>query len=318
MSSAKIAPALTALCAASFFLLPAPPAVAGDGGKTSVWKVSGGKGDATLYLAGSVHMLGDDDHPLPEAFESAYRASEGLVLEVTTAGNPAADAAAFEKGMYGPDGRIENDLSAAAYKKLRKFLEGAGLPPGAMDGFRPWMAAMTISLTEIMKLGYRPELGVDSYFEGKAIEDGKPVEGLETSEFQIGLFAKLDRELQEQMLVATLDEVADIETEFPSLVKAWREGDDETLRRLIFESMAEAPEFRAEVLDKRNLRWMGSLEKILGGERDVMVVVGAGHLVGEKGLVRLLRDRGYRVERWLPQPAKKPGGDRPRFIPVGV
>lgn len=316
---------LFALGFASFCLSLLPVAAAPAGGGTSVWTAQGKGGGATLYLAGSIHLLAEEDHPLPAAFGQAYQSSDRLVLEVKSAGGPEADVAAFEQGMYGNGGgSIADDLSAETYKKLKGFLAEAGLPTAAMDGFRPWMAAMTLSLTEIMKLGCRPDLGVDSFFEGKALEDRKPVTGLETTEFQIGLFAKLDKEIQEQMLLSTIEDMAEIETEFPRMVKAWREGDDKTLRKLMVESMADMPEFRAEILDKRNRRWIKDLVKMLNGDENVMVVVGAGHLVGKRGVVQLLRKRGYKVERLLspardkPKPAEPKSEKPPRFIPVSA
>ena len=292
---------------------------AGLSGKTSVWKVHAEEGRATVYLAGSVHLLGEDDHPLPKAFEGAYAATAGLVLEVVSNEDPEIQTRALREGMHGEGGGIQDDISPESYQKLREFLTGRRLPAAAMDRFKPWLAAMTISLTEITKLGYRAELGVDSFFEGRAIRDGKPIEGLETAAFQIGLFSKLDKKLQEQMLVATLEDMGAIEKDYPRLVKAWREGDDPKLERILRDSMGDVPEFRDEILDKRNQRWVGRLEEMLAGERDLMVVVGAGHLVGDAGVVELLRAKGYQVERLATQPAKKPRKGNPpgkRLIPV--
>ena len=86
-------------------------------------------------------------------------------MEIATNEDPESDTLALEKGMYGKGRKISDDLSPEMYAELGKYLEGAGLPPTAMDGFRPWMAGMTISITEIMKMGGRPELGVDTFFE---------------------------------------------------------------------------------------------------------------------------------------------------------
>ena len=187
-------------------------------GTTSLWKVTAEGSDRTIYLGGSIHILSEDDHPLPSAFESAYRASE-LVLEIATSKEPGSDTIALEKGMYGNKGKISDDLSPEMYKKLGTYLKGAGLPESALDGFRPWMASMTISITEIMKLGGRPDLGVDTFFESKAVEDKKAISALETTEFQIGLFTKLSKEDQEKMLDSTLKEVASIEKIFLEWLK---------------------------------------------------------------------------------------------------
>ena len=290
-------------------------------GTTSLWKVTAEGSDRTIYLGGSIHILSEDDHPLPSAFESAYRASDELVLEIATSKEPGSDTIALEKGMYGNKGKISDDLSPEMYKKLGTYLKGAGLPESALDGFRPWMASMTISITEIMKLGGRPDLGVDTFFESKAVEDKKAISALETTEFQIGLFTKLSKEDQEKMLDSTLKEVASIEKDFPRMVKAWRQGDDKTIEKIIDESMIGSPEFRKELLDKRNQNWAVKINEFMKGDRDKMVIVGAAHLVGDKGLVKLLRESGLKVKRWKSKKDKDPEKEdkkEPRFIPVSL
>ena len=181
------------------------------------------------------------------------------------------------------------------------------------------MAGMTISITEIMKMGGRPELGVDTFFEERAVKDGKTVRGLETTEFQIGLFAKLNKEEQEKMLGSTLKDMANVETDFPKMVKAWREGDDVTLEKMINDSMSGSPQFRKELLDNRNENWVKKINEYMKGDKDIMVIVGAAHLVGEKGLIQLLKGSGIRVERWSTEKnnnKKKPPKKKSRFIPV--
>jgi len=286
---------------------------------TSLWKVTGDDSGPSIYLAGSIHILSEDDHPLHPAFEAAYRAVDDLVLEIATNEDPESDTLALEKGMYGKGRKISDDLSPEMYAELGKYLEGAGLPPTAMDGFRPWMASMTISITEIMKMGGRPELGVDTFFEERAVKDGKTVRGLETTEFQIGLFAKLNKEEQEKMLGSTLKDMANVETDFPKMVKAWREGDDVTLEKMINDSMSGSPQFRKELLDNRNENWVKKINEYMKGDKDIMVIVGAAHLVGEKGLIQLLKGSGIRVERWSTEKnnnKKKPPKKKSRFIPV--
>ena len=285
---------------------------------TSLWKVTEGDSGPSIYLAGSIHILSEDDHPLHPAFEAAYRAVDDLVLEIATNEDPGSDTLALEKGMYGKGRKISDDLSPQMYAELGKYLKGVGLPPTAMDGFRPWMASMTISITEIMKMGGRPELGVDTFFEERAVKDGKTVRGLETTEFQIGLFAKLDKEEQEKMLGSTLKDMATVETDFPKMVKAWRQGDDATVEQMIDDSMSGSPQFRKELLDNRNENWAKKIKEYIKGDKDIMVIVGAAHLVGEKGLIELLKVSGLRVERWSEKKdkEKKPSNKKTRFIPI--
>ena len=288
---------------------------------TSLWKVTGDGSGPSIYLAGSIHILSEDDHPLHPAFEAAYRATDDLVLEIATNDDPGSDTLALEKGMYGKGRKISDDLSPEMYAELGKYLKGVGLPTTAMDGFRPWMAGMTISITEIMKMGGRPELGVDTFFEERAVKDGKTVRGLETTEFQIDLFAKLNKDEQEKMLGSTLKDMASVETDFPKMVKAWREGDDATVEMMIDDSMSGTPQFRKALLDNRNENWAKKINEYLKGDNDIMVIVGAAHLVGEKGLIKLLKGSGLRVERWNAEnknKKKKPSKKKARFIPVSI
>ena len=78
------------------------------------------------------------------------------------------------------------------------------------------------------------------------------------------------------------------------------------VEEIINESMVGSPNFREELLDKRNVNWAKKINSFMKGDRDKMVIVGAAHLVGEKGLVKLLRDAGLKVQRWNAQKKKTP------------
>jgi uncharacterized protein YbaP (TraB family) len=187
-----------------------------------------------------------------------------------------------------------------------------------MDGFRPWLAAMTLSITEMMKLGARPDLGVDNYFEAKAIRDRKPVRGLETVDFQVGIFAGLEKAMQEKMLLSTLRDMASLEEDFPRMVAAWRSGDEEAIGKIVLESMKTVPELRRNVLDRRNQRWVKQISAFMKEDKTFMVVVGTGHMAGKKGLLKLLERRGFRVERWQGEKPERQEKQKKRFIPVAL
>ena len=121
------------------------------------------------------------------------------------------------------------------------------------------------------------------------------------------------------MLGSTLKDMASVETDFPKMVKAWREGDDATVEMMIDDSMSGTPQFRKALLDNRNENWAKKITEYLKGDKDIMVIVGAAHLVGEKGLIKLLKGSGLRVERWNAEnKKKKPSKKKSRFIPVSI
>jgi hypothetical protein len=81
------------------------------------------------------------------------------------------------------------------------------------------------------------------------------------------------------------------------MVAAWRAGDERGLERSLEEDFGDYPELAERLIYERNSRWASQVEGMLGGDEDVLLVVGAMHLVGERGLPALLAKRGLSVKR---------------------
>lgn len=256
-------------------------------------------GGRTLYLAGSIHLLRESDYPLAAAYEEAYRDSGEIVLEILNSDQDSGEAqrAMMGKGML-PEGEFLRDtISSEHYEVLRQHVRKNGLDVEVFDRMRPWLAAMTLAVLEYSKLGALPEHGMDRHFERRARRDGKPAFALETIEQQLGLLSGLSDTESREMLEQTLDEIEDLEGAARRLMNAWKAGDARRLEKLILKDAGRYPGLMEKLLFERNARWMEPLEKLLGGDRNVMVIVGAGHLVGEKGLVQMLEAEGYDVEK---------------------
>ena len=120
------------------------------------------------------------------------------------------------------------------------------------------------------------------------------------SEGNYRIFADLEKAMQEEMLLSTLREMATIEEDFPKMVEAWRSGDEEALGAIILDSMKTFPELRKDVLDRRNQRWVKQISAFIKEDKTFMVVVGAGHMVGKRGLLRLFAgfDQAQRKDRF--------------------
>jgi len=174
---------------------------------SSVWQVK--SETATIFFAGSVPFLREQDQPLPPQFAQAYKASARVLFEVDPkeSKDEARSQDVIKMGMFTDGGSIRDALSKKAYNELGEFLASTGAPRVAMDQFRPWFAAIIISMTELIKQGARPDLGVGEVIEGWAVEDGKPVSGIEPLNVELELLKSLPKEAHEHMLNSTLDEV---------------------------------------------------------------------------------------------------------------
>jgi uncharacterized protein YbaP (TraB family) len=165
----------------------------------------------------------------------------------------------------------------------------------AFDGMKPWMVALSLTSLELMRAGYLGEQGIDSNLNARAKADGKHRRSLESIEFQVSLFADLSVEESVDFLRYSLDELDTVIPLVDELVAAWESGDAARLEELLVGGFEEHPELFLRLVTDRNRRWLPQVEALLDGDTDALVVVGALHLVGENGLVEMLREAGYEL-----------------------
>lgn len=175
--------------------------------------------------------------------------------------------------------------------------QGLGLDLRKLEPFKPWVVAIMLTALQLQKLGFDPKYGVDRHFFERAQAANKPVIGLETPESQFSVFDQMSPKQQELMLLQTLRDLELFETGVQRLLGAWNTGDEKLLEALILGGFKEHPELYQRVMLDRNRQWLPSLEGFLAQSEVHMVVVGAGHLVGQGNLIELLKQRGYIVEQ---------------------
>ena len=263
-----------------------------------LWKVSSENG-GVLYIQGSVHVLKAENHPLAPAIEAAYAESSELVLEVDMAEmtSPETQQLLLGKGMLQQPDTLKSVLDPETYLKLEAAAAEAGLPMLAIQQFKPWLASITLVMVKMQKMGLHPQYGLDTHFFTKAKSDGKPVIGLETVDFQINLFDNLANQNPNDFINRSLSDLDLMEKEIGQILDAWKTGDIASLEKLLLKSFAEYPELYGKFITARNIAWAEKLTKMLQEKKTVMVVVGAGHLPGEKGLINLLEQKGFAIEQ---------------------
>ena len=253
---------------------------------------------ASVYLLGSIHVAKSTLYPLRPAIETAFAQSDTLVLEVylTTLGQMAAGARLAAAGMYPAGDSLDRHLSPQLLKRLEGALSAAGNPLPTYRRMRPWFVALTLTLLELQRLGYAPEHGIDRYFQDRAT-GSKQILGLETVEDQISLFAGLSDRVQTLLLEETLVEMKDLDPMMQEAFRAWHDGDGAALDRALLESM-HRPEYRPlyqRMFLDRNAKMARGIDGYLKTSGTYFVVVGSGHLIGERGVVALLRAKHYQV-----------------------
>lgn len=244
-------------------------------------------------------MLSETDHPLPQAFATAYKKSASIFLETDIDALSAPEnAALMMKALMQPQGKtLASVLSPDTYEQLKRFLSTRGMAIDAFTSYTPTGVALTVSLMELQKLGLRPDLGVDQHFSNKAKKDGKRVNGLESPSEHISFLSDLGKGKEDEFILKTLKDIKQMPEAMTTLKSAWRSGDNKTLSMIaVNEIEKEFPKVYETLLTSRNNRWLVKIEKMLKTTETEFVLVGALHLAGEDGLLTQLKKRGYKIE----------------------
>ena len=265
--------------------------------KSLLWKVS--KDTNSIYLLGSIHYLRKENYPLKNAVLDAFEASKRLVLEIDLNATSAENArrVTLEKAVYRDGTSLPQNIGEDTYQLAAQRAAQLGIDMRLLNPMKAWFAALTLIAIKLQAIGLDPNLGVDRYLATEAKRRGKPTSGLETLEFQIGLLDQLSKKDQELMLRETVGELDLLDQNLNDIVRSWIDGDDALLAKLLLAGMMEYPEVHQKIIVERNRRWLPEIEKLLQQGNGAMVVVGAAHLVGQDGVIEMLRAKGYSVEQ---------------------
>jgi uncharacterized protein YbaP (TraB family) len=167
-----------------------------------------------------------------------------------------------------------------------------------MDVFRPWLAAITLSVMPLMKAGYDPKSGVDSVLRTMARAQSKPLMGFETMEQQMHMFADMPQQRQIDYLLFTLGNAQKDVNQLDVLVDAWAAGDTAKMETFLNgELFAQQPSLYQTLLVQRNRAFAAKIEQLLSGDGVTFVAVGAGHLVGPDSVQAALAKDGFQAVR---------------------
>lgn len=291
----KFLPLVLRLACLVVFLVHSFPLFAAS--EPAFWKVS--KGETTVYLMGSMHFGHEDFYPLPNEIDAAYRDSSVLVVEVDISSitPEMASKAIYQHGRLPLGQTLSQRLSPEVYQSLAQYSKEAKIPLAALERFQPWFVAVQLIEAEIRKTQLKQDLGIDLHF----IKLGqKPVEELETLEYQLSLFGDLSIAEQEKFLAQTLADMASSQSYLAAMAEAWQRGDTQRLNNALvkpFEENVDTKRLYRKIFTERNDKMTQAVVEYLANEMDAFFVVGVGHMLGEQGIVAQLKNRGLKVER---------------------
>lgn len=274
----------------------------------AMWKVTSENSDATLYLMGSIHAAKPDTFPLRDEITNAFEESDYLAVEANTKEfekDVSAQREFIQKCMYSDGSKIYDHISQETYEKAKAFLKEENQYYEVYDLYKPYMWSTYIENALISQSDIAFDQGVDTTLIEMAEEAGKEILEVESIDFQLDLLLGFSDELYDIMISESIDSKDDYAQEFNDLYDAWHSGnveeymeEEEELPEDITEEEEQLyEEYNKAMLTDRNIGMADKAEQYLAEGKNVFFVVGAAHMVGDDGIVQLLKDRGYTVKR---------------------
>lgn len=268
-----------------------------ENSKPLFWEIKGKKG--SLYLLGSIHIATPDFYPLDKKIEDAYKNSKYIGVEIDNS-SPEMNKLMSERvqaSMLKKGESLDKMLSMPVYNKLIKTIEDIGLPTENFLKMQPWLISISLVALKMQSLGYHPDYGVEKYFLDKVDSTQKIIE-FESFKEQMSMLESFN---DESYLAYTLHSMALMDIESKKLMQAWKCGDDKALEEITFQDYGNVLQNVDEIYKKiyydRNDKMTEKIIEMLDNDGDSFVILGAAHMIGDKGIVNLLEDKGYEVIR---------------------
>ena len=296
--------ALAVLVLAACCLLAVPSLQAEEGQPVLLWKVQGE--NATLHLTGSIHVGKPDFFPLADPIEEAFAQADALAVEVDVS-DPDVIAKMmsmiFTEGMLPEGETLQDRLGEELYARLERMATEREFPLAMIQKMKPGIVILTLLGMEYQRVGLDPELGIDMHFLAAASEAGKEIIALETIESQLALFLEVDDQLDDVFVAEFLDQIDEIVEVTEEMIALWQAADMEALIAFVESQVGDDPlmvGFYDRLMNDRNVKMVETLDQWLReSEKDIFVTVGAGHFGGEKGILSLLAEKGWKAEQYM-------------------
>lgn len=258
---------------------------------TLLWKISGNGIEKPSYLYGTMHAVCETniDSDVMKAFDETNQ----LYLEIDM-DDPNLQATMMGKMMMKDGITISSLLTEEETQIVDSFLkDNIGFSLKMIDTFKPFM----LTSMYLPKLLDCPMKTVDLELMKIAATQNEEVFGLETIEDQLSIFDKIPYKNQVDELVKTAkNNMADDKNEMDKMLAVYKSENIEEMLTLTKDSENKMfSDFADDLLMKRNEKWIPIIEKTAKGN-PTFFAVGAAHLAGNDGVIKLLRKKGYKVE----------------------
>lgn len=257
-----------------------------------LWEISGNGLAKSSYLFGTFHMMCKDDIVFSKNLLDALHKADAIYLELDLE-NPANTIGAVKLMKMDGGETLGNLLSEGDYNRLKKFFSDS--LNISLDIFQNMKPIFLETFLMQRMLGCKTVSGVEVEIMTLAKKDGKKIYGLETLAFQSYIFDNIPYREQAVSLLHSLDSLKANGIQLKKMISVYQSQQLDKIEKLLKDNEFKINDGLDVLLDKRNMNWQMQLKDILP-QKSVFVAVGAAHLVGENGLISLLKKKGYHLK----------------------
>lgn len=262
---------------------------------TLLWEISGNNLSKPTYLFGTFHLMCKEDIHFSKELRTAIKNAGEVYFEMDLDDASNTLGAIFFMNMK--DGKTLKDLyTESEYNRLKTFFnDSLQMPLNMFEHMKPNFleALLYPKMMPCKKMS-----GIEQELMTIAKEEKKEIKGFETIAFQGSVFDSIPYKDQAKELLNTIDSLNFNKKKFDTMLMVYKTQQLGEIEKMFTKSEFGSTENQEILLDNRNKNWVAQLNKILP-EKNIFIAVGAGHLVGEKGLISLLRKSGYTLRPLL-------------------
>ena len=264
-----------------------------------LWAISGKDLKDTSYLYGTIHLIDKEDFFLTEATKKAFNESEHVVFEINIEkmNDLMSQFGLLMKAFMNEGQTLKDFLSEEEYKEVKDHFAEKGITDflwNMMERIKPMFLTMFAStdLTGENPMTSGEMVSYEMELLAKAQEQEKPIDGLETAEYQMSMFDSIPYEAQAKMLIESIRVDSVASNELDQMVDLYKNQDINGMISMFDEDTEGIGKYEDYLLINRNKNWIPVMSGMMTTQ-PTFFGVGAGHLAGEFGVVNLLKEAGY-------------------------
>jgi len=269
-----------------------------------LWEIRHPNVESSSYLFGTIHMIDDEDYFLPKGLLTAIDETDQIVFEIDMRdmNDMSAMMSMMGKVMMNGDTTLKDLLTEEEYAEVQAFFQKKGMPLMFLERMKPLFLSALTSFDEMPQrgndmMGSFMMNGMKSYeMELTDIAEAakKDIDGVETIDFQLSVFDKISYDDQAQYLLEAIRMSGSGMDGMKEITNLYLSQDIEKMAASMSEESGGADVMETILLTERNEKWIPIMEKMMKAQ-PTLFAVGAGHLGGQKGVIRLLMAEGYEL-----------------------